>query len=48
VLCALGSIFIVLGQVQGLDGTALLAVCHRVYGDFNDTALLTELVGLEI
>lgn len=44
-LCALGSVVIVLGQVQGLDRTALLAVRQRVYRDFNDTALIDRIGG---
>jgi hypothetical protein len=39
---------ILLGQVQELDRAALQAVYQCVYGDCNDTAVLTELVGLEI
>jgi hypothetical protein len=39
---------IALGQVQELNRAALQAVCQHMYGDFNVTAVLTELVGLEI
>jgi hypothetical protein len=45
-------VVIALGQVQELDRAALQAVCQCVCvcvcGDFNDTAVLTELVGLDI
>jgi hypothetical protein len=36
------------GQVQELERTALQGVYQQVYGNFNDTTVLTEFVGLEI
>jgi hypothetical protein len=36
------------GQVQELERMALQGVYQRVYGNFNDTAVLTEFVALEI